>query len=370
MVCFVDMTDKRDSRVIRTQQSRSGTVSYGDPVVLKDNSKTRVVFVPFFIPRSDHQELAGKITTYAKSSDGLVLREEKSVSFSGEETRRLLKSLNSHLAVAEEGTSGGEYIAIAVGSDTRENQFGEHDSKTIAHALTTALNQRDIAEHLKDTELSAELSNAFRGAIRIREISTAIEQLRHMLNNGVVLESNYQQWCDDHYWAFGPAKRLRDQNRSISISDKVDKLLPDIASGLSDVIELKRPDKAVLKYDKDHRNYYFSSETSQAIGQCHRYLDVLHDVAAEGLQDHPEIVAYHPRATIVIGRSADWNEEKTKALHGLNQRLRSIKIMTYDHLLAQSEAILSVLSPPSPITEPAARDSATAWNDFDEEPPF
>ena len=97
-------------------------------------------------------------------------------------------------------------------------------------------------------------------------------------------------------------------------------------------------------YDASHRNYYFGVETSKALGQVHRYLDVLHDVAANGLRDHPDIVAYHPRAIVVIGRSNAWQAEQRRALQGLNSRLNGITVMTYDQLLAQGERLVDVLS--------------------------
>jgi hypothetical protein len=100
----------------------------------------------------------------------------------------------------------------------------------------------------------------------------------------------------------------------------------------------------VMYYDQSHRNYYFSADVSKAIGQVHRYLDVLHDEGAGGLQDHPEIVAYHPRGIIVIGRSQGWQSDQRRALHGLNSRLNGITVMTYDHLLAQGERLIEVLS--------------------------
>jgi hypothetical protein len=99
----------------------------------------------------------------------------------------------------------------------------------------------------------------------------------------------------------------------------------------------------VLHWDNTHQDYYFSQDVSKAIGQCHRYLDVLHAEALRGLRDHPEIVAYHPRAIIVIGRSWDWSDELQLALHGLNCRLNAISVMTYDHLLAQCENTLQLL---------------------------
>lgn len=100
----------------------------------------------------------------------------------------------------------------------------------------------------------------------------------------------------------------------------------------------------VLQYDEQRRSYYFSEPLSQAIGQCQRYLDILHDEASEGgLLDHPEIVAWHPSAKIVIGRSSGWDESKLKALHSLNQNMVRMDVMTYDHLLAMGERLLGIL---------------------------
>jgi hypothetical protein len=54
-------------RTINRRAAQSGTVGYGAPVIIRDNSRTRVQFVPFFIPRSNGTELALKIITYKKS---------------------------------------------------------------------------------------------------------------------------------------------------------------------------------------------------------------------------------------------------------------------------------------------------------------
>ena len=66
--------------------------------------------------------------------------------------------------------------------------------------------------------------------------------------------------------------------------------------------------------------------------------------ALHGLRGFESIVAYHPEATIVMGRMNDWCEDKNKALHGLNARLSGIRIITYDHLLAQGESLINYLS--------------------------
>jgi hypothetical protein len=70
----------------------------------------------------------------------------------------------------------------------------------------------------------------------------------------------------------------------------------------------------------------------------------LHEHAAKGLLDHPEIIAYHPRAIIVIGRSKGWSPEMARGLHGLNHRLSGLVVMTYDQLLAQGERLIDMLA--------------------------
>ena len=188
---------------------------------------------------------------------------------------------------------------------------------------------------------------AFRGIIRFNEMQGAVNQLREHLDGGDTSENIYQKWCEQHSWAFGNAYIINDVVKRISAGDTVDMLLPTVMTGFRDIVELKRPDMEVLKLDDNHKNFYFSLEVSKAISQCHRYLDILHKEESEGLLDHPEIVAYHPRAIITIGRSDDWSKEKLKALHGLNNRLSNINIMTYDQLLSQGERVLDMIIPKS-----------------------
>jgi len=337
------MSDEDDVGRIDRRPARSGKVGYSDPVVLHETSRSRVVFVPFFVQQSDHTELAVKLVTYRKASppENWLEVEEKSLSLPEPATRQLLKALREHFAVAQE-SANGSYIFLPVHEGNAE--FGEHNPEDVATALLKVLGRADILHHLSGTDLTNELANALRGAIRLSEMRSAVSKLRQLLDDGEADEQAYQTWCTEHTWAFGNAYIMRDEVREISPGDHLDILLPTVISGYRDIVELKRPDMVVLLYDPTHRNYYFSAEVSKAIGQCHRYLDVLHEEATKGLRDHPEIVAYHPRATIVIGRSRDWSEDKLRALHGLNRRLSGIAIMTYDHLLAQGERLIEMIS--------------------------
>lgn len=350
---------------IRRREANSGKVSYSDPVVLHETSRTRLVLVPFFIPRSEGTDLSIKLITYRKANppENWFEIEHKSLSLQETAARQLLKGLQEHLAVAEE-SSDGNYILIKVSDGTA--QIGSHDPKAVAEALTKVLSQAEIVEHLKNTELSDEFIKAFRYTIRLKEIRAAIAQLRVNLDTGIIDERVYQDWCEKHSWAFGNAYVMRDCVREISPGDHLDMLLPSVIAGYRDIVELKRPDVNVLNFDDSHNNFYFSAESSKAIGQCHRYLDVLQEVAANGLRDHPEIVAYHPRAIIVLGRSNSWDDSKQRALHGLNRRLNGITVMTYDHLLAQGERLISLLTEdPTQLESEAFQIGNTVFDDND-----
>ena len=229
-----------------------------------------------------------------------MVLEDKSLSLDEMAARRLLVALRDHLVVAEENTDG-RYILIRVDEGTAK--LGDNNPAAVAAALTKVLSQEEIVEHLAHTELTDSLLNAFRGAIRLSEMRSAVAELRQLLDSGEAGEEFYQEWCKDHSWAFGNAYVMSDDVREISAGDTIDLLLPTVISGYRDIVELKRPDEKVLLYDNAHKNYYFSSDVSRALGQVHRYLDVLYEVAAKGLRDHPEIVAYHPRAIIVIGNT-------------------------------------------------------------------
>lgn len=255
-----------------------------------------------------------------------------------DEAIHLRNLLSQWLAVGTE-PDPGEYIVIRL-----DETDDRGDGAEVAQRIAGVLSRPELVNHLTGGEFSEELLSALQGHVRLRELRSAVDELRGHLQRGDDDEAVYQRWCDRHPWAFGSAWLGRDQIRTIGVGDQVDELLPVTATGLRDVLELKRPSHSVLGYDKVHRNYYFSSQVSQAIGQCHRYLDVMHlNVGTTGLRDHPEVVGYHPRAVIVIGRSAGWDKGQLHALHGLNSRLHGITVVTYDQLLRQGERALEML---------------------------
>lgn len=332
------------AKAIEKIKTSSGRLNRAEPVILHESSRSQVQFISSFIPRSSGVEsLIFKIVVYRKAPqpEGWKQVERESPWISEEAARKLLPVLQQHLAVAE-SPGEGRHIVIKVQEGVGPS-VDIQDPQRIAQALVGVLKQQDILQHFLSMDLGDGLAAAVRGSIRIQELKTALATLRSFLDGGIVEEREYQKWCEVHSWAFGNAYVMTDEVRRISAGDQVDLLLRSTLNGLRDIIELKRPDVDVLRYDEARGCHYFSPDSSLAIGQCHRYLDVLHQGAAAGLLDHPEIVAYHPRAIVVIGRSAGWTLDKLKALHGLNSRLHGISVMTFDQLLSMGERLVESL---------------------------
>lgn len=328
------------SIVTRKESSRSN-VEYTDPIVLSENSKSKVTLIGWYIHHSDHVELKAKIQTFNKPEFGWIEVETKSISLSGEATSRLAAELPKMIALRNE-SSPGDYLTIRLADG--DANLDQLDPQKVVAGILSVLESDNISRYLNGAELGPELAKALRYSVRLSEMKEAMLELRNLLDTGVTQERYYQNWCEDHPWAFGNQFVVNDEIRNISTQDQVDILVPRLMAGYRDIIELKRPDKDILLYDADHRDYYFSSDASKAIGQCHRYMDVFSEEALHGLRGFESIVAYHPEATIVMGRMNDWCEDKNKALHGLNARLSGIRIITYDHLLAQGESLINYLS--------------------------
>lgn len=328
---------------IERKTAASGMVDYAKPVIIHETGRSRVDLVPFFINHSDRSGLSIKLQSLKKATPPLQWAEveEKSLSLDENATLALASALERLLAIT--GQNGvGSFIALRV--DGGEVDFGAYDPEEAAKALIGALSDEGIASHLAGVPLGPRIVQALKYSVRLEEMKQAMSELRALLDSGAVVESKFQHWCEEHPWALGNQFVVTDEVRNITTEDQVDLLVPRINAGFRDIIELKRPDMDVLHYDKTHRDWYFSHETAMAIGQCHRYLDVFYDAASRGLLGHEDIVAYHPVATIVIGRSKGWAEDKVKALHGLNSRLSDIRVVTYDYLLAQGDSLVDYLS--------------------------
>jgi hypothetical protein len=312
-----------------------GQVGTIEPVVLRETSRMLITALPWFIQRSSGEVETNLKLTQERQLGGLPSGEAVEITLKPSEVAALHEVLHDFLNLA--GESEGDYLVVPLVPDPRR------DSEDVAKKLLVILGQPGVPGELARLHLTPDVAAALHGAARMAELRAAVTALQGHLDSGDHLEAVYQTWCERHSWAFGNAYVARDEVRTVAVGDSVDLLMQSSVNGLRDVIELKRPNMPVLSWDTTHKCWHWTRDVTLAIAQCHRYLDVLHDQLRKGLRDHPEIVAYHPNAHIVIGRSADWPEAQQQGLHGLNARLHSITVMTYDHLLARAKAVLTAL---------------------------
>ncbi|MFF7099996.1 Shedu anti-phage system protein SduA domain-containing protein [Streptomyces nigra] len=329
-----------DERQVSRRQAQSQRVSFTDPIVIASTPQRRFEVLPQYIKRTDGDQVAAKLLYYKKREGRIFGLFPVEFTLNHEEVKELKRVLEESLAVAE-GRQDGDFLVLRL--DGTGTGLSGRDPIAVGKAIAPLVADEDVLRSLADTEDGAELLKGVQSSVRLTELSLAIGQLLTNLESGEKKEQTYQEWCERHGWVFGNAYTMRDEVRTIALGDSVDGLLAQTANGLRDIFELKRPDMPVISYDNTHKCWFWSRDVSMAIGQCHRYLDALHEAAARGLRDHPEVVAYHPRAILIIGRSHDWSEDQVKALHGLNARLHGISVMTYDQLLAQAEQLLSTL---------------------------
>jgi len=328
----------QDDTVIEKKTSRSG-ISYSGPYEIHRSKKQIISIICHFIPHSSKPaELSLKIMKQSTPVD----EGEISISLNQEAINKLLQYLHANLDISKNNKNG---IYIRMPGISEKNNLSSHDRIAEGLSLLKFIEDKDLADYFDDPQIIEEIPEAFKKIMHIKGLQNAIKLLKEMLNNGVTAEADYQAWFDNHSWCMGLSYHPKDNQRTISGSDKVDCLLPNVITGFRDVIELKQPNVEVLLYDKSHRNFYFSAEVSKAIGQCDRYIDVFEEEASKGLRDYPEIVAHLPRGVIIIGRSNDWEESKLKALHRLNRQMTSISIITYDQLAAQGERLLEIITP-------------------------
>jgi len=331
-----------ESSLVNKKSAKNSNVEYCEPSEIHNSRKKVIEVLPYFIKHTDpmgERELAIKITEYQKVNS--FLNEKATINFDYKAVSKLHEQLHK-LDEIRKIPDTGNILLIKLGDGQKVDLSGL-DASDVAKAIVSTLEHDDIIANIDSIDFSDNLAFAFRHSIRIKTLVRAMSELESALSE-TDNEKYYQDWCERNGWIFGNQYVMKDDVRRISRSDSVDFLVTSVITGFRDIIELKKPSTNVLLYDKNHDSYYFSAEVSKAVGQCHRYLDVLSEEAAEGLRDNKEIIAYHPRATIVIGRSNDWEETQHKALHGLNSRFNGVSVLTYDHLLLQGLRLIEILN--------------------------
>ena len=123
--------ESKKIKTISRKKAASGKISYGDPIVLHETSKSRVTLVPFYIPHSDHTELSVKIVTWGKLQSEWKFKEEKTITLSESASRNLQSALAQHYEVAK-SDEDGKYLLLKISDGTAD--LSDHDPQLVANA--------------------------------------------------------------------------------------------------------------------------------------------------------------------------------------------------------------------------------------------
>jgi len=105
-----------------------------------------------------------------------------------------------------------------------------------------------------------------------------------------------------------------------------------------DIFEIKKPDFDVVKYDKSHDNYYWSTETVKAISQVEKYIfdiekhsdSLMNNFREKGI----DLQIIRPRGFVLIGKRNDLENQKSKKdFRILNSSLKNVQVIFYDDFL-------------------------------------
>ncbi len=169
--------------------------------------------------------------------------------------------------------------------------------------------------------------------------NTAIKVFEEKVNANET-EHEWQKWFESNDWVLGNEIVEILDDRRIDVGNITDYLVESF-DGFVDLIEIKRPEGTLQFWsaDKDHGNLVPHPDLIKAITQVQNYVLELEremdSVKTKKRLNGSAIIK--PRATLIYGRSNDWDEEQQQAFRILNTGYHNISILTYDHVLSRAK---------------------------------
>lgn len=168
------------------------------------------------------------------------------------------------------------------------------------------------------------------------------------------LEKEWQDFFEENITLFDNRyiTQLDKNNIAVGITKYPDLVLVDIY-GYVDFYELKRSSTKLLKYDKDRKTYYWSTDMAMAIAQASDYLQkakenaisfskAIKDATSIDSEEGLEVSIVNPRAIIVAGVSDELsNDAMRHQFKNLRESLKDIEFLLYDELLQRLQNLLA-----------------------------
>jgi hypothetical protein len=116
-----------------------------------------------------------------------------------------------------------------------------------------------------------------------------------------------------------------------------------------DILEIKKPNTLLLKFDKSRSNYFWDSEIAKAIIQVENYIENVathrNDIRSYVLDKYKiDVKAIRPRGIILVGDTRRFEDAKLKAdFRLLREGIKNVTILTHDELVTRLNNYITVL---------------------------
>jgi hypothetical protein len=194
------------------------------------------------------------------------------------------------------------------------------------------------------------------GTVQKLQATAQIETLRALADN---LQSEMARSHPESWWqAYIKSNILLMQQGYIKALDKLNVAIgntkfPDFClvthDNYLDILEIKKPDTALLRIDAGRGNYYWDVEMSKAIIQTENYIEQV-GVQSANLRSYLldreqlDIKAVRPRGIILAGDARAFMEAKQRDdFRLLSQGIKAITVLTYDELFMRLKNYIVVL---------------------------
>lgn len=180
------------------------------------------------------------------------------------------------------------------------------------------------------------------------ELKAIIDEYDRLLKRRTQKENDWQEFFKRNILFFNSSYISLVDRKNIGLSISIPDFLLIDQFQFVDVFEIKRPDFALLGYDKSHDNYYWSGEASRAIAQVEKYIFELENHASGLIADFKnsgiEINLVRPRGYVLISKRDMLDSRGQKAFKLLNNSLKNVQIILFDDFLNNLKNKYTVIS--------------------------
>lgn len=219
-----------------------------------------------------------------------------------------------------------------------------YDDELEKHLQKT--NRITSSNTLFSKELDYEVTQA-----EISKFTYALDLLKYILEQEIISEKEWQNKILDILLLIYPQYQIVIDEVGLSNRRRVDFILVDLFNNI-DIVEIKTPEKKLLKKSKYRDHYVPSHEFTGTAMQIEYYLRELHENSSSNIQKiksklldksfESEVKINNVKGIIIMGRTNGFNAEQQETYRIMkNQFSNIINIISYDELLDMLERILN-----------------------------